>query len=388
MGMYRRRFMAEGSLQTKRILSIFGTRPEAIKMAPVVLALRDDPRFEGLVCTTGQHLEMLDQVNGLFGIAPDRELRVMREGQGLTHITTAVLEGLEGVLAEMRPDWVLVHGDTTTSMAAALAAFYAGIPVAHVEAGLRTRNLFSPWPEEANRQITGRLARLHFAPTTLARQNLLAESVPEEAIRVTGNTVVDALHIARDMIGQNVAVTREYQNQFDFLDPAKKLILVTGHRRENHEGGIARVCQALAGIAARGDVQVLYPVHLNPKVLAAARDALTGVGNVFLVEPVAYLPFVWLMMQAHIVVTDSGGIQEEAPGLGKPVLVTRDTTERPEAVDAGTVRLVGTDGAALQSAVNLLLDDATAYWAMAQAVNPYGDGKATGRILDALAAAD
>jgi UDP-N-acetylglucosamine 2-epimerase (non-hydrolysing) len=361
-----------------RILSVFGTRPEAIKMAPVVRALAADARFDALVCTTGQHAEMLDQVMAIFGMKADRDLAIMREGQGLTHITTSVLTGLEPVLAELKPDWVLVHGDTTTSMAAAMAAFYAGIHVGHVEAGLRTGNLLSPWPEEANRQITGRLATLHFAPTAEAEANLLAEAVDATRIHVTGNTVIDALHIARDQLA-------DYGGAFPYLDTAKRLILVTGHRRENHDGGIARVCEALAAIAARGDVQIVYPVHLNPKVKAAADTVLASTKDVFLIEPQSYLPFVWLMNRSALVVTDSGGIQEEAPSLGKPVIVTRDTTERPEAVAAGTAILAGTDRDGLVAHVNRLLDDAAAYAAMAQAHNPYGDGKAAARILEALA---
>ena len=364
---------------------MFGTRPEAIKMAPVVLALRDDPRFEGIVCTTGQHAEMLDQVMQVFGMTADVDLKIMRDGQGLTHITTAVLEGLETVFAEIKPDWVLVHGDTTTSTAAALAAFYAGIPVGHVEAGLRTHNLMSPWPEEANRQITGRLASLHFAPTSLSRQNLLDEAVPADRISVTGNTVIDALLTARVKLASQTETTAAFAQQFDFLDPAKRLILVTGHRRENHDGGIARVCAALAEIAARGDVQIVYPVHLNPKVKTAVDHVLKGVQNVHLITPQSYLPFVWLIDKATLVITDSGGIQEEAPSFGKPVLVTRDTTERPEAVEAGTVRLVGTDPAALVRETALLLDDDAAYQRMAYAHNPYGDGQAAARILDAIA---
>lgn len=376
--------MHRDSSQPLRVLSIFGTRPEAIKMAPVVAALRDDPRFDGIVCVTGQHSEMLGQVMDVFGLTADIDLKIMRDGQGLTHITTAVLQGLEPVLAEIKPDWVLVHGDTTTSTAAALAAFYAGVRVGHVEAGLRTRNLMSPWPEEANRQITGRLTTLHFAPTALARQNLLEEAVPATNILVTGNTVIDALLMARAKLAANGALDAAFAAQFSYLNPTKRLILVTGHRRENHDGGIARVCTALAALAARGDVQILYPVHLNPKVKQAVDPILQDVKDVFLIAPQSYLPFVWLIDRAALVVTDSGGLQEEAPSFGKPVLVTRDTTERPEAVNAGTVRLVGTDAAALVREANHLLDDRAAYDEMAFAHNPYGDGHAAPRILDAL----
>jgi UDP-N-acetylglucosamine 2-epimerase (non-hydrolysing) len=368
-----------------KVLSVFGTRPEAIKMAPVVKALAIDPRFDAKVCVTGQHAEMLEQVNSLFGIVPDTDLKIMKSGQGLTHITTAVLEGMEAVLAEMRPDYVLVHGDTTTSTSAALAAFYAGIPVGHVEAGLRTHNMQSPWPEEANRQITGRLAQLHFAPTELSRRNLIAENIAPETIHVTGNTVIDALLMVKNRLDSDAWLAAELAGQFPFLDAAKRLILVTGHRRENHDGGIARVCEALAQLSKRGDVQIVYPVHLNPKVKQAADASLAGVDNVFLIEPLSYLPFVWMLNACHIVVTDSGGLQEEAPSFGKPVLVTRDTTERPEAIEAGTVKLVGTDTAGLIAHVSELLDNAALYTAMSMAHNPYGDGKAAARITDVLA---
>lgn len=367
-----------------KVLSVFGTRPEAIKMAPVVLALAGDPAFDARVCLSGQHAEMLAQVMQVFGMTADIDLKIMRAGQGLTHITTAVLQGLEPILSDWKPDWVLVHGDTTTSTAAALAAFYAGCKVGHVEAGLRTRNLQSPWPEEANRQLTGRLATLHFAPTDQAKANLLEEAVAESRIPVTGNTVIDALLLAREKLAANGDLQAELAQQFAFLDPAKRLILVTGHRRENHDGGIASVCRALAQVAARGDVQVIYPVHLNPKVKAAADSELAGVGDVHLIDPLSYLPFVWLMDKCSLVVTDSGGIQEEAPSFGKPVLVTRDTTERPEAVAAGTARLVGTDQAGLVAHVNELLDNNESYAAMAQAHNPYGDGQAAARILASL----
>lgn len=354
-------------------------------MAPVVEKLAQDPRFDCKVCVTGQHAEMLDQVLQLFEIKPDVDLKIMKPGQDLTYVTTAVLEGLSGVLADMKPDWVLVHGDTTTSIAAALAAFYAGIPVGHVEAGLRTRNLMSPWPEEMNRQVTGRLATLHFAPTELSRRNLLEEAVPDAAIHVTGNTVVDALFRTRDRLTSDAALRAEMAGKFDFLDPKLRLILVTGHRRENFDGGLERVCSALAEVALRGDVQIVYPVHLNPKVKQAADTILKGVDNVLLLDPLSYLPFVHLMDRSLIVVTDSGGIQEEAPSFGKPVLVTRDTTERPEAIDAGTVKLVGTDPQALVSELTRLLDSEAEYEAMSRAHNPYGDGKAALRIVDALA---
>lgn len=368
-----------------KILSVFGTRPEAIKMAPVVLGLAADNRFDSKVCVTGQHAEMLEQVNTLFGIEPDIDLKIMKGGQGLTHITTAVLEGMESVLADVDPDVVLVHGDTTTSTAAALASFYAGKKIGHVEAGLRTRNLQSPWPEEANRQLTGRLTDFHFAPTKLSRQNLLDEAVSDHKIHVTGNTVIDALFMVQQRLQNDQHLEQQISEQFRYLEPNKRLILVTGHRRENHDGGIERVCEALADISRRNDVQILYPVHLNPKVKTAVGKVLQGVDNVFLAEPQPYLPFAWLLDRCNLVVTDSGGIQEEAPSFGKPVLVTRDTTERPEAVDAGTVKLVGTDPDLLVHEVNTLLDDQSAYEKMARSHNPYGDGKASSRIADILA---
>ena len=360
---------------TLRVLSIYGTRPEAVKMAPVVLALAAEPDTTSLVCTTGQHRELLDRVNETFGIRPDADLALMREGQNLTHITSGVLERLPEVFERLRPDIVLVHGDTTTSFAAALASFYAGLPVGHVEAGLRTGDLSSPWPEEANRQLTGRLAATHFAPTEQARRNLLAEGVGDDRILVTGNTVIDALMLARARIGPDERRT------LPPIDPAKRLILVTGHRRENQAGGLERTCRALAALARRGDVQVVYPVHPNPVVRATARAVLGDCPDVTLVEPLDYLPFVALLDRAHLIVTDSGGVQEEAPALGVPVLVTRDTTERPEAVAAGTVRLVGTSEAALFEAATGLLDDPAHHAAMARAINPYGDGHAAARIV-------
>lgn len=368
-----------------RVLSVFGTRPEAIKMAPVVRALSAMPGIESLVCATGQHREMLRQVLDLFDIVPDENLDLMRSGQGLTHITQAVLTGVDRCLDKYKPDWVLVHGDTTTSMSAALAAFYAGVPVGHVEAGLRTYDTGSPWPEEANRQITGRLASLHFAPTAEAEANLLAERIAPERIMVTGNTVIDALHEIQNGVLSRPEVARHLERRFGFLDRNKRMVLVTGHRRENFDGGLDRVCHAMKRLAARGDVQVVYPVHLNPAVLSVAQEVLTGVPGVRLIEPQEYLPFVWLMCRASLIVTDSGGVQEEAPSLGKPVLVTRDTTERPEAVAAGTVRLVGTNPDKIESEAVRLLDDAGAYAAMAQAHNPYGDGQAAARIVGRFA---
>lgn len=353
-------------------------------MAPVVRAVAASAGLDGRVCVTGQHAEMLQQVTDLFGIAPDHDLKIMKAGQGLTYVTSAVLQGMEAVLAEQKPDAVLVHGDTTTSMAAALAAFYAGIPVGHVEAGLRTRDLSAPWPEEANRQITGRLTRWHFAPTLGARQNLLDEAVPEASIHVTGNTVIDALQHIQSTTLKTPETKAEMAARFGFLDPEKRLILVTGHRRENFDGGLDRMCVALGRLAARGDCQVVYPVHLNPLVKAAADRTLSRARDVHLIEPQPYLPFLWLITQSHLIITDSGGIQEEGPSFGKPVLVTREVTERPEAVEAGTVQLVGTDSDLIVSQASQLLDDADAYAAMARAHNPYGDGMAAGRIVDIL----
>ncbi|MFV0492257.1 MAG: non-hydrolyzing UDP-N-acetylglucosamine 2-epimerase [Pseudorhodobacter sp.] len=368
-----------------KVLTVFGTRPEAIKMAPVVLGLAADARFESLVCMTGQHRQMLDQVTGLFGIRADHDLDVMREGQDLYGVTGAILEGMKPVLAETVPDIVLVHGDTATTLAATLAAYYAQIPVGHVEAGLRTGNLYSPWPEEGNRRVTGALAALHFAPTETSRQSLLRENVPDASIIVTGNTVVDALLQVTGQIAGDAALAADLAGRFGFLDPARRMVLVTGHRRESFGGGFERICQALRQIAESFDtVDIVYPVHLNPNVREPVQRLLGDTPNIHLIPPQDYLPFVWLMDRAHVIVTDSGGIQEEAPSLGKPVLVMRDTTERPEAVEAGTVRLVGTDVAAITDWTARLLRDDTAWQKMSQAHNPYGDGQATARILDAL----
>lgn len=366
-----------------KVLSVFGTRPEAIKMAPVLHALTGSPDITSVVCLTGQHREMLDQVLELFDITPHHDLEVMRTAQSLTHITNAVLGGLEQVLIEEKPDWVLVHGDTTTTMAASIAAYYQQIPVGHVEAGLRTGNIYSPWPEEMNRLIATRTASANFAPTESARQNLLNEAVPDDKIVVTGNTVVDALYWVRDnaLVGDR---DDQIAASFPFLDSTKKLILVTGHRRESLDGGIESMCEALKILAERGDVQVVYPVHLNPKVQEAASSVLSGTDDVFLIPPQDYLPFVWLMRGAHLIISDSGGVQEEAPALGVPVLVTRDTTERPEAVEAGTVKLVGTNSDAIVNNASVLLDDPAVYGRMSAATSPYGDGNASARIVDFL----
>jgi len=367
-----------------RILTVFGTRPEAIKMAPIVRRLAGAPGITSLVCVTAQHRQMLDQVLNLFAITPDRDLDLMRDGQGLTYVTTAVLERLSEVYQELRPDRVLVQGDTTTTFAAALAAFYAKVPVGHVEAGLRTGNVHSPWPEEMNRRLTTHLADLHFPPTEQARQNLLKEGIDPSRIVVTGNTVIDALLDALAILDADPARTAAMEQELPHTDPAKRLILVTGHRRENFDGGLERVARGLLRLAARGDVEIVYPVHLNPNVRQVADGVLGTHRSIHLIPPLDYLPFIHLMRRADIIITDSGGVQEEAPSLGKPVLVTRDTTERPEAVEAGTVELVGTDTDRLVARANHLLDNRTAYDAMSFAHNPYGDGRAAARILESL----
>jgi len=366
------------------ILTIFGTRPEAIKMAPVVKAIEAEPTLIGMVCVTAQQRQMLDQVLNLFDITPDYDLNLMTNNQGLADLTARVVTGLQDVLAEVKPDLVLVHGDTTTTMAATLAAFYQKIPVGHVEAGLRTHNIYSPWPEEINRQITSRITALNFAPTKLSRQNLLDENIAEASISITGNTVIDALLSVIDKIHSNTALQETLDSQLPELPKDKHLILVTGHRRENFGEGFVNICQALAELADNPNVHVVYPVHLNPNVQGPVYETLAGHDNIQLIEPLDYLPFVRLMDKAHIILTDSGGIQEEAPSLGKPVLVMRDTTERPEAVDEGTVRLVGTDKDTIVREVNRLLDSDQEYQAMARAHNPYGDGKAAGRIINTI----
>ena len=368
-----------------KVLTVFGTRPEAIKMAPLVHALARDPHFEAKVCVTAQHREMLDQVLKLFSIVPDYDLNIMQPGQGLTEITCRILEGLKPVLESFKPDVVLVHGDTTTTMAASLAAFYQRIPVGHVEAGLRTGDLSSPWPEEGNRTLTGHLATYHFAPTETSRQNLLRENIADNRITITGNTVIDALFWVRDRVLSDEALRNELTQRYPFLANGKKMILVTGHRRESFGRGFEQICHALAEIAANNpDVQIVYPVHLNPNVSEPVNRILGHVENVMLIEPQDYLPFVWLMNRAWLILTDSGGIQEEAPSLGKPVLVMREMTERPEAVSAGTVCLVGTDSQRIVNEVTRLLHDESAWQAMSRAHNPYGDGHACHRILSAL----
>lgn len=368
-----------------KTLCVFGTRPEAIKMAPLAIQLAEDDRFDAKVCVTGQHREMLDQVLDLFELKPDYDLNIMKPGQDLTDVTAGILLGLKPVLADFKPDIVLVHGDTATTFAATLAAYYQQIPVGHVEAGLRTGNIYSPWPEEGNRKLTGTLTTLHFAPTETSKNNLLNEGIKESSIEVTGNTVIDALLKVVAKLDSNQQLQKNFEEQFNFLNAEKKLILVTGHRRESFGGGFERICQALAATAkAHPDTEILYPVHLNPNVREPVNRLLQGINNVHLIEPLDYLPFVYLMNRAHIILTDSGGIQEEAPSLGKPVLVMRDTTERPEAVAAGTVKLVGTDVDAICANLNSLLNDGQAYIAMSRAHNPYGDGQACARIRQNL----
>jgi len=354
-------------------------------MAPLVKALEADERFEAKVCVTAQHREMLDQVLEIFSIIPDFDLNLMRPGQGLPDLTAAILTGMTSVYNDFRPDIVLVHGDTATTFATALSAYYQQIPVGHVEAGLRTGNIYSPWPEEANRKLTGTITKFHFAPTELSKQNLLNENVSNDDVFVTGNTVIDALHLAREIINNDFYLTSKFEHEFSFLDDTKKLVLITGHRRESFGGGFERICESIKKVATENsDVQIVYPVHLNPNVQEPVKRLLSELDNVFLIEPQQYLPFVYLMDKSYLILTDSGGIQEEAPSLGKPVLVMRDTTERPEAVDAGTVKLVGTDVELITSSITELLNNKTEYEKMSFAHNPYGDGKACERICAIL----
>ena len=378
-----------------KILSVFGTRPEAIKMAPLVKELEArSVDFQSVVCVTAQHRQMLDQVLDIFSIKPDYDLDIMRQGQDLYDVTSRVLLGMRDVLRKEVPDIVLVHGDTTTSMAVALASFYEKIPVGHIEAGLRTHNIYSPWPEEMNRQITGRIASLHFSPTPLSRQNLLNENVPSENITVTGNTVIDALQMVVSKISGDESLKtdlamrlRDSGYDVSRLSERRRLVLITGHRRENFGEGFLNICRAIKDLVSKyPDVDFVYPMHLNPNVRKPIAEVFgeKTASNVFFIEPLEYLSFVFLMEKSSIVLTDSGGIQEEAPGLGKPVLVMRDTTERPEAVDAGTVKLVGTDYRKIVDGVSLLLDNKAEYDKMSHSVNPYGDGKACGRIAGFL----
>ena len=381
----------------KKVMLVFGTRPEAIKMAPLVKEFQKQPkRVETVVCVTGQHREMLDQVLKIFDIKPDYDLNIMKQGQDLYDVTARVLTGMRDVLKEVKPDVVLVHGDTTTSTAAALAAFYQQIPVGHVEAGLRTHNIYSPWPEEMNRLLTGRLATYHFSPTPLSRNNLIKESVDDRNIIITGNTVIDALYWVVDKIKNNKELDNELEDilskagyDVNRLNNGKKLVLITEHRRENFGDGFINMCTAIKDLTVKyPDLDFVYPMHLNPNVRKPIHEVfgenLSGLKNMFFIEPLEYLSFVYLMEKSSIVLTDSGGIQEEAPGLGKPVLVMRDTTERPEALDAGTVKLVGTDYNKIVNEVSSLIDDKAAYEKMSKAVNPYGDGLACGRIVNAL----
>lgn len=381
----------------KKIMLVFGTRPEAIKMAPLVKEFqKHNEEFETIVCVTGQHRQMLDQVLDIFEIKPDYDLNIMKQGQDLYDVTARVLTGMRDVLQEAKPDVVLVHGDTTTSTAAALAAFYQQIPVGHVEAGLRTHNIYSPWPEEMNRQITGRIATYDFAPTPLSRKNLIQENIDEEKITVTGNTVIDALYWVVDKIKSDSNLDKELEEilrqagyDVNRLSEGKKLVLITGHRRENFGDGFISMCKAIKALTEKyPDVDFVYPMHLNPNVRKPIHEVfgenLDGLGNMFFIEPLEYLSFVYLMEKSNIVLTDSGGIQEEAPGLGKPVLVMRDTTERPEALEAGTVKLVGTDYDKIVKEVSELLDNNDYYEQMSKAVNPYGDGKACARIVNSL----
>ena len=367
-----------------KVLQVFGTRPEAIKMVPVVHALNNANGIDNMVCVTAQHRGMLDQVLEFFSITPDYDLDIMKAGQTLADVTARILTDLTKVLEQEKPDLVLVHGDTNTTLSASLAAFYQKIPVGHVEAGLRTGNIYSPWPEEANRKLTGSLASFHFAPTEQAKANLLAEGIDTKNIFVTGNTVIDGLFLAIDKLKNDESKRVEFEKQFSFLNPSKKLILVTGHRRENFGGGFENICAALSELSEREDCEILYPVHLNPNVKGPVHEYLGNKKNIHLIEPQDYPAFVHLMERSAIILTDSGGIQEEAPSLGKPVLVMRDTTERPEAVDAGTVKLVGTDKNKIIAEVSNLLDNDSAYHAMSHAHNPYGDGKAAEKIRDVI----
>ena len=379
----------------KKVMLVFGTRPEAIKMAPLVKEFQKDlVAFQTIVCVTGQHREMLDQVLHLFNVTPDYDLNIMKSGQDLYDVTSRVLIGMRKVLKEVLPDIVLVHGDTTTSTAAALAAFYQQIPVGHVEAGLRTFNIYSPWPEEMNRQITGRIATYHFSPTQLSRENLLKEGITDEKIIVTGNTVIDALHVVVDRIKKDKLLEKEQSEALllsgydvNRLHNGKRLVLITGHRRENFGDGFVSICKAIKALTEKyPEVDFIYPMHLNPNVRKPIYEVFgeNQLSNICFIEPLEYLSFVYLMEKSAIVLTDSGGIQEEAPGLGKPVLVMRDTTERPEALEAGTVKLVGKDYNKIVSEVSVLLDNQTYYDKMSKAVNPYGDGQASGRIVDVL----
>lgn len=373
-------------MQKIKVLSVFGTRPEAVKMAPLVRLLANDDRFDSRLCVTAQHREMLDQVLALFELTPDIDLDIMKPGQSLSDITATILLKLQKVLQDEKPDIVLVHGDTATTFAAALASYYQQVKVGHVEAGLRTGNLYSPWPEEANRKLTGVLTNFHFAPTETARKALRAEGVSDNLIYTTGNTVIDALHQACELMDNSSALATKLTAEFEFLAEDKKLILVTGHRRESFGDGFKRICQAIRDYAdAHEDIEFVYPVHLNPNVKGPVNELLGNHPRIHLIAPLDYLPFVYLMRRSYVILTDSGGIQEEAPALGKPVLVMRETTERPEAVAAGVVEMVGTHPGKITAALDRLVDDQAHYAQMSEAKNPYGDGKASQRIADAIA---
>ena len=368
-----------------KILVVIGTRPEAIKMAPLIKKLKDDARFTTRLCVTAQHRQMLDQVLDLFGLVPDFDLDIMKQGQDLTVITTDILKGMQSIFADFKPGIVLVHGDTTTTLATSLSAYYHQLPIGHVEAGLRTGNIYSPWPEEANRKLTSVLATLHFAPTEAARQNLLNEGVPNENIYVTGNTVIDTLMKVSEDLMKIKELKEKFHRQFSFLNERRRIILVTGHRRESFGDGFDRICESLKTISLEfPDVDIVYPVHLNPNVQEPVTRLLSGISNIHLIAPQEYLPFVYLMNRSFLILTDSGGIQEEAPSLGKPVLVMRHTTERPEAVNAGTVKLVGTDIKLITDNLRALLTDPKLYLEMSVAQNPYGDGQACDRIINVL----
>lgn len=367
-----------------KILAVFGTRPEAIKMAPIVKLLSKNSNFETQICVTAQHRSMLDQVLALFQITPDYDLNMMVSNQSLSSIVYNVLNGLDEILSHFQPHWVLVQGDTSTTFAASLAAFYKKINVGHIEAGLRTYEIYSPWPEEVNRQLTSRIASLHFAPTEQAQNNLLKEGIVKEKIMITGNTIIDALMTTVDFIQNNEDLVETFHKQFPFLDSNKKLILVTSHRRENLGNGLQQICQALLKLSNRSDVQIVYPVHLNPNIIKPVNKILGTQKNIYLLKPQDYLPFVFLMMKSYLILTDSGGIQEEAPSLGKPILVARDTTERPEGIRDGTAKLIGTDARTIVKMIEALLDDKTLYATMSSAINPYGDGKAAQRIVERL----
>ena len=369
----------------KKILSVFGTRPEAIKMAPLLKALDNEDYFNSKICVTAQHREMLDQVLHDFKLTPDFDLDLMKKKQTLSELTASIISQLPNVFKSFRPDLVLVHGDTATTFATSIAAYFEKIPVAHIEAGLRSGNNYSPWPEEVNRRLTGVIADIHFAPTQIAKANLLNENVYEKSIHVTGNTVIDALILAKSYIESDQDLMNRFNNEFNYIDKSKKLILVTGHRRESFGKGFERICEAIKEVAIKNtELQIIYPVHLNPNVSEPVSRILSGIDNVFLIEPLEYLPFIHMMSMSYLILTDSGGIQEEAPSPGKPVLVMRETTERPEAVTAGTVKLVGTNVDLIVSSINELVDDSSLYKKMSYAHNPYGDGNSCSKIISIL----